>query len=448
VGSGMVIQARPQTYYLRSFGCQMNEHDSERIAGLLEEMGLDRVPSAEHADLLVYNTCSIREKADTRLAGHLGTAARLKKERPSRLVAVAGCLAQSRRREFLDEFPWVDVLVGPQSLHELPALLEERLSSGAAVGAFAETTTRWSADLPRTRVDGPSAWVQIVAGCSNYCTYCIVPSVRGPEASRPAAEVISEMVRLAAGGVREVTLLGQNVNAYGREPGFAGAEDFAGLLRRACDVPGLERVRFMTSHPKDMSDALIEVIAGPNQVCEHIHLPVQSGSDRILAAMNRGYDREGYLDLVSRLRGAVPDVALTTDLIVGFPGETEDDFLETLSLVEECRFDSAFTFVYSPRRGTAAATLPGRLPAGVAEQRMARLVDLVQRVGRECNHALVGQTVEVMVERASRHAAGEVMGRTRGHKPVNFASVSGPGDLVNVLLTEATSTSFRGRQVE
>ncbi len=441
-------QTRPQTYYLRSFGCQMNDHDSERIAGLLEEMGLAATPSPEDADLLVYNTCSIREKADSRLAGHLGTAARLKKARPSRLVVVAGCLAQSRREEFFEDFPFVDVLVGPQSLHELPDLLEGRLTVGEPVGAFADATTRWSADLPRSRVNGPSAWVQIVAGCSNFCTYCIVPSVRGPEASRPAKDVIAEIERLVAAGAREVTLLGQNVNAYGKEPGFTGAEDFAGLLRRACDVPGLERIRFMTSHPKDMSDALIEVTAAPNQVCEHVHLPVQSGSDRILAAMNRRYDRQGYLDLVSRLRRAVPDVALTTDLIVGFPGETEEDFLETLSLVEECRFDSAFTFIYSPRRGTVAAGLPGRLPAGLAEERMARLVDLVQRLGRERNQAMVGRTVEVMVERASRHAAGEVMGRTRGHKPVNFASTAAPGELIRVALVEATSTSFRGRQVE
>ncbi len=438
---------RPQTYYLRSFGCQMNEHDSERIAGLLQEMGLVATPSPEEADLLVYNTCSIREKADTRLAGHLGTAARLKKARPSRVVVVAGCLAQSRREGFFRDFPFVDVLVGPQSLHELPELLERRLAGGEAVGAFAGATTRWSADLPRARVNGPSAWVQIVAGCSNYCTYCIVPSVRGPEASRPAAEILAEVRSLAASGVREITFLGQNVNAYGKEAGFGGQETFAKLLQTACGVPGIERIRFMTSHPKDMSDALIEVIAASNQVCEHVHLPVQSGSDRVLAAMNRRYDRCSYLDLVTRLRRAVPDLALTTDLIVGFPGETEEDFLLTLSLVEECLFDGAFTFIYSPRRDTAAAALPGRLPAEVAEDRMTRLVEVVQRVGRQRNQAMVGQTVEVMVERASRHAAGEVMGRTRGHKPVNFPSSAGPGDLVRVLLLEATSTSFRGRQV-
>jgi tRNA-2-methylthio-N6-dimethylallyladenosine synthase len=445
--SRMAQAARPQSYFLRSFGCQMNEHDSERIAGLLEEMGLTRAGTPEDADLLVYNTCSIREKADTRLAGHLSTAARLKKERPSRLVAVAGCLAQSRRDEFFGDFPFVDVLVGPQSLHELPALLEQRLAEGRRTGAYAESTTCWSADLPRRRVDGPCAWVQIVAGCSNYCTYCIVPSVRGPEASRPAADVISEVAGLAGAGVREITFLGQNVNAYGKEPGFPGRETFAGLLRAACGVEGIERIRFMTSHPKDMSPELIEVIGGANQVCEHVHLPAQSGSDHILAAMSRRYDRAAYRDLVARLRRAAPDLTLTTDIIVGFPGETEEDFRQTLALVEECRYDSAFTFIYSPRRGTGAAVLPGRLPAGVAEDRMTRLVDLVQRLGRERNEAMVGRTEEVLVERASRHAAGEVMGRTRGHKPVNFPSAAQPGDLVRVELLEATSTSFRGREV-
>ena len=437
---------RPRSYFLRSFGCQMNEHDSERIAGLLAEMGMAAVSTPEAADLLVYNTCSIREKADTRLAGHLGTASRLKKEKPSRLVVVAGCLAQSRRDGFFADFPFVDVLVGPQSLHELPALLEERLTGRTAVGAYAESTTRWSAELPRVRVNGPSAWVQIVAGCSNYCTYCIVPSVRGPEASRPPADIIAEIEGLASAGVREVTLLGQNVNAYGKESGFTGAGSFADLLLAACGVGGIERVRFMTSHPKDMSAALVDVVAAPNQVCEHVHLPVQSGSDRILAAMNRRYDRKMYLDLAGRLRRSIPDLALTTDLIIGFPGETEQDFQDTLSLVEECRFDGAFTFVYSPRRGTAAADLPGRLAGDVVEDRMTRLVEVVQRLGRECNQAMTGRTVEVLVERANRHAAGEVMARTRGHKTVNFASEAAPGDLVLVELLEATSTSFRGRE--
>jgi tRNA-2-methylthio-N6-dimethylallyladenosine synthase len=443
------------TYYLRSFGCQMNDHDSERIAGLLEQMGLSRRQTPEEARFLVYNTCSIREKADTRLAGHLGDATKLKKEDPSRLVIVTGCLAQSRKDELRQDFACIDVLAGPQSLHELPGLIERRMEGGAPSGAYQEITTAWSAELPSTRLAGPCAWVQITAGCSNYCTYCIVPYVRGPEASRPAAEILAEVGHLVREGVRQVTFLGQNVNAYGKEPGFAGSETFADLLERACEIRGLERLRFMTSHPKDVSEALIGLLASDNAVCEHLHLPVQSGSDSVLAAMRRGYTRDTYLDLVWRLREAVPTLSLTTDIIVGFPGETEADFLDTLSLVEECGFDGAFTFVYSPRRQTAAARLAGRVQAEVSQDRMTRLVDVVQRLGRERNRALVGRTVEVLVERASRQAeeghggAGDsdVMGRTRGHKPVNFASTARAGDLVMVELVEATSTSFRGRAV-
>ncbi|OFV80678.1 MAG: tRNA (N6-isopentenyl adenosine(37)-C2)-methylthiotransferase MiaB [Acidobacteria bacterium RBG_16_64_8] len=436
-----------KTYYLRSFGCQMNDHDSEHIAGLLEDMGLAHSATPAGADLLVYNTCSIRERADSRLAGHLGLAARLKREDRGKLVVVAGCLAQSRRTELLADFPFVDIVVGPQSLHELPVLLQRRLACGAPVGAFDEVTTRWSADLPRCRVSGPAAWVQIVAGCSNFCSYCIVPYVRGPEASRPTADILAEVTRLAADGVRQVTFLGQNVNAYGKEPVFAGRDTFADILERSTSVPGLARIRFMTSHPKDVSDALIDVMARPNQVCEHLHLPVQSGSDRILSAMRRGYDRRGYLDLVSRLRTAIPDLALTTDLIVGFPGETEADFLDTVSLVEECTFDGAYTFVYSPRAQTDAARLPGRSTREVTERRMRKLVGVVQEAAKDRNAVLVGRTVEVMVERPSRQRRGEVMGRTRGHKPVNFASGAPAGELVMVELVGATSTSFRGRQV-
>jgi tRNA-2-methylthio-N6-dimethylallyladenosine synthase len=438
---------RSDTYYLRTFGCQMNDHDSERIAGLLEEMGLTRRDSPDEARFLVYNTCSIREKADTRLAGHLGDAASLKKKDPSRLVIVTGCLAQSRKEELLSDFPCIDVLAGPQSLPELPGLIAQRLETGEAAGAFQERTTTWSADLPRTRLSGPCAWVQITAGCSNFCSYCIVPYVRGPEASRPAEEILTEVEHLVVEGAREVTFLGQNVNAYGKEPGFRGRDRFEDLLERAAQIPGLERVRFMTSHPKDVSEELITLMGQANAICEHLHLPVQSGSDAILAAMRRGYTRGAYLDLVQRFRDAVPGLALTTDLIVGFPGETEADFEDTLTLVEECRFDGAFTFIYSPRRQTAAARLAGRLPQEVAQARMARLVDLVQRLGRERNESLLGQTVEVLVERASRQTGEDVMGRTRGHKPVNFTSSAKPGDLVLVELVEATSTSFRGREV-
>jgi tRNA-2-methylthio-N6-dimethylallyladenosine synthase len=309
-----------------------------------------------------------------------------------------------------------------------------------------------------------------------------VPFVRGPEASRPASEIFAEVEHLVVEGAREVTFLGQNVNAYGKEPGFQGPERFADLLARAAALPGLERLRFMTSHPKDVSEELIALLGRANAVCEHLHLPLQSGSDVILGAMRRGYTRGAYLDLVRRIRAEVPGLVLTTDLIVGFPGETEAEFQETISLVEECRFDGAFTFVYSPRRQTTAAGLPGRLPAEVAQERLSRLIEVVQRLGRERNEALVGQVVEVLVERASRQAMsvrpdggggrsgatgdhggatgglgeehpggaariGEVMGRTRGHKPVNFVSAAEPGNLVMVELVEATSTSFRGREV-
>jgi tRNA-2-methylthio-N6-dimethylallyladenosine synthase len=441
-----MISPREGTFYLRSFGCQMNDHDSERICGMLQQMGMARCESPGDAGVLVYNTCSIREKADSRLAGHLGLVARLKREDPGRIVVVAGCLPQSRREELLLEYPFVDVLVGPQSLHELPRLLRKRADKRGTVGAFQEHTTQWSADLPRARVQGPCAWVQITAGCTNFCSYCIVPYVRGPEASRTAADVVKEVEALASSGTREVTFLGQNVNAYGKEVGFAGPESFADLLRLACGVQGIERVRFMTSHPKDVSEELVELMALPNQVCEHVHLPVQSGSDRVLQAMRRRYDRRTYVDLVGRWRGAVPGLALTTDLIVGFPGETETDFSETLSLVDECGFDGAFTFIYSPRRGTEAAGLRGRVDPGVATARMQRLVEAVQRTGRQKNELLVGTVAEVLVERVSRHNTREVMGRTRAHKPVNFESDASPGDLVEVELVSATSTSFRGRQ--
>ncbi|MCX8032913.1 MAG: tRNA (N6-isopentenyl adenosine(37)-C2)-methylthiotransferase MiaB [Thermoleophilia bacterium] len=446
-GRGLA-ESGARTYYLRTFGCQMNDHDSERIAGVLEQQGLVRVTRPEDASVIVFNTCSIREKADRRLAAHLEAASRLKTIDPSRLVVVAGCLAQSRRELLLEDFPFVDVLVGPQSLHELPTLLERREREGRPVGAFQEFTTRWSADLPRSRVEGPSAWVQITAGCTNFCSYCIVPYVRGPEASRPLEEILTEVRDLVKQGVKEVVFLGQNVNAYGKEPGFAGSATFADLLREACRITGLERIRFMTSHPKDVSDELIAVMAEPNQVCEHLHLPAQSGSDSVLAAMRRGYDRASYIELVKKVRAAVPGVAITTDLIVGFPGETDEDFGQTLTLVEECEFDGAFTFIYSPRPHTAAANLPNRVPRVVAQERMQRLVELVQRTARRRNEALVGQVVEVMVEGPSRQCSREVMGRTRTYKPVNFASNSQPGDLVMVELLEATSASFRGRQVE
>ncbi len=436
----------PDTFFLRTFGCQMNEHDSERICGLLGQLGLARVERADDAGMLVYNTCSIREKADTRLLGHLGEARRLKRLDPRRLVVVAGCLAQSRQTEFFAEFPFVDVLVGPQSLHELPLLLNERIESGRQAGAFEESTSRWSAELPRARRDGPLAWVQIMTGCSNCCSYCIVPYVRGPEASRPLRDIRREVAELAEQGVKELTLLGQNVNAYGNERASGAGGDFPALLEELAGIDGVERIRFMTSHPKDVSSRLIRALAELEPVCEHVHLPVQCGSDRILRAMNRGYERDDYLRLVGRLREAVPGLALTTDLIVAFPGETEAEFADTLSLMDEVGFDAAFTFVYSPRSQTAAAALPGRAAPQVAEERMGRLVERIQTHAARRNQELVGTRVEVMVEGRSRQSGEVAMGRTRTFKTVNFPGEPHPGDLVEVVIDEATSTSLRGRR--
>ncbi|GAB4246799.1 MAG: tRNA (N6-isopentenyl adenosine(37)-C2)-methylthiotransferase MiaB [Thermoleophilia bacterium] len=448
----------PDTFYLRTFGCQMNEHDSERIAGMLDSMGLRRVVQAQAADVLVYNTCSIREKADTRLLGHLGEARRLKSRGQAKLVVVAGCLAQSRRESFFEEHPYVDVLVGPQSLHELPELILSRIEQSAAslpapapAAALAERTECFSAELPRVRSDGPLAWVQIMTGCTNYCSYCIVPYVRGPEASRPADDILAEIRSLVDQGVREVTLLGQNVNAYGSEEEAPPGPDFAGLLNQVSAVEGLRRIRFMTSHPKDVSPDLIRALAELEPVCEHLHLPVQSGSNRILAAMRRGYTREHYLDLVGALRSAVPEISLTTDLIVGFPGETEEDFKETLDLVEEVGFDAAFTFIYSPRMGTRAAALPGRISPETADERMTRLVETVRRAALARNQALIGRRVEVLVEGPSRNSGDEWAGRTRTFKMVNFAATStkppSAGDLVEVEISAGTSASLRGRVV-
>ncbi len=435
-----------RTYYLRTFGCQMNEHDSERISGLMQGLGYAQADTPDEGDVLLYNTCSIREKADTRLIGHLGHARRLKADDPQRLVVVAGCLAQSRQAEFFQEHPYVDVLVGPQSLHLLPALLEERAVTGRQVGAFEESTSTWSAELPRVRRSGPLAWIQIMTGCSNFCSYCIVPYVRGPEASRPLGHIVDEATELATQGVREVTLLGQNVNAYGLELGVRGVSTFPGLLEALSEVSGLERIRFMTSHPKDVSPALIDAMAGLPSVCEHLHLPVQSGSDRVLRLMERRYDRAGYLDLVDRLRAAAPGLALTTDLIIGFPSETEHDFDETVGLVEAVRFDGAFTFQYSPRSRTAAAELPGRVDPVTLEARMRRLVETTQRLGAERNAQLVGSCVEVLVEGCSRRDADTMMGRTRTHKVVNFRAAHPvePGDLVEVTIQSSSSTSLTG----
>jgi tRNA-2-methylthio-N6-dimethylallyladenosine synthase len=434
-------------YYLRSFGCQMNEHDAERIRALLEAEGLERADEPDDADVLVYNTCTVRKSADDRLAGHLGTAARLKRDDPARVVLVTGCLPQAEQTDFFARFPFVDGALGPQNLHRLPELLRAAVEpAGASPAGFFEDGPHLSGSLTARRERPFQAWVQVMSGCTNFCSYCIVPYVRGPERSRPADDLAAEVEALVADGVREVTLLGQNVNAYGldlRRGGETGASSFAALLRRLDAIDGLERVRFMTSHPKDLGDDLVAAVAELPTVCEHVHLPAQAGSDGVLSAMRRGYTADEYLERVRTLRAAVPDVSVTTDLIAGFPGESERDFEDTLALVREAAFDAAFTFVFSPRTGTAAADLPGQVPPDVRRRRVERLIELTQQQALASRRAWVGRRAEVLVEGASRDGV-QHRGRTRQNVTVNISGAVEPGAIVMVDITAATSTTLRG----
>ena len=427
-------------YHVTTFGCQMNAHDSERIKGLLEELGLGEAPNQDEADVLVFNTCTIREKPDTRLAAHLGNARMLKEQDPGRVIAVGGCYAEAQRDRIFETYPFVDVAFGPGSIPHLAEWLGAG-GEGVARGAFGTAEERaFAGRLPMHRERRFQAWVQISMGCNSVCAYCIVPAVRGREVSRRPGEILAEVERLAAQGVREITLLGQNVNSYGRDVG----SDFAELLR-ACDaVEGVERIRFTSPHPKDFRAPVIAAMADCEAVCEHAHLPLQSGSTRILKAMRRTYSRERYLRLVDELRAAIPDLALTTDLIVGFPGETEAEFEQTVSAVEEVGYDGAFTFVYSPRQGTEAAAMPGQVPEGVKRERIERLVEVVQRIGERRNRGRVGRIEEVLVEGPSRTDEALLRGRTRRNTTVVFTGDVQPGELVQVRIEDATSATLRG----
>jgi tRNA-2-methylthio-N6-dimethylallyladenosine synthase len=433
-------------YHVTTFGCQMNAHDSERIKGMLEDLGLGEAVSPEDADVLVFNTCTIREKPDTRLAAHLGDAKVLKERDPERVIAVGGCYAEAQREQIFARYPFVDVAFGPGSIPHLADWLGAG-GAGVARSSFGITEERrFAATLPMHRERSFQAWVQVSMGCNSKCTYCIVPAVRGREVSRRPGEIVAEVTRLACEGVREITLLGQNVNSWGRDLRPEIDTEFGELLR-ACDaVDGIERIRFTSPHPKDFREPVIAAMAESRAVCEQVHLPLQSGSTRILKAMRRTYSRERYLQLVERLRDAIPDLALGTDIIVGFPGETEADFDETLEVIEAVGYDSAYTFVYSPRSGTEAAAMPDQVPEDVKHERIERLVELVQRIGRERNRARIGLTEEVLVEGPSRTDAARLRGRTRRNTTVNFVGEASAGQLVAVAIDDATSTTLSGRQ--
>jgi tRNA-2-methylthio-N6-dimethylallyladenosine synthase len=421
----------------------MNAHDSERIKGMLEELGLGEAPVQEEADVLVFNTCTIREKPDQRFAAHLAQARALKARDPDKVIAVGGCYAEAQRERLFSLYPYVDVAFGPGSIPHLGEWLGAG-GLGVARGAFGLEERSFAGRLPQRRERAFQGWVQISMGCNSKCAYCIVPAVRGREQSRRPGEIVAEVTRLAGDGVREITLLGQNVNSYGRDLGT----DFADLLR-ACDaVEGIERIRFTSPHPKDFRAPVIAAMADCASVCEHAHLPLQSGSTRILKAMRRTYSRERYLRLVDELRAAIPDLALGTDLIVGFPGETEEDFEQTVSAVEEVGYDSAFTFVFSARQGTEAATMPDQVPEEAKRDRIERLIEAVQRVAAKRNRARIGGVEEVLVEGPSRTDSALLRGRTRRNTTVNFAGTATAGELVLVRIEEATSTTLRGAQLE
>ncbi|MGZ4171610.1 MAG: tRNA (N6-isopentenyl adenosine(37)-C2)-methylthiotransferase MiaB [Solirubrobacteraceae bacterium] len=437
---GATLREARKRYHLTSFGCQMNEHDSERMKGMLDSLGYAEAHERSEADLILFNTCSIRESADSRFISHLGEAKRLKREQPERIVGVGGCWAQSVKEEVFARFPFVDVAFGPGQVHKLAEFLTS--DSLTAQGFF--EFEGFTGHLPAKRARDFQGWVQISVGCNSVCSYCIVPSTRGREVSRRPAELIDEVGRLAADGVREVTLLGQNVNSYGRDLPRDARITFSELLRQVDAVPGIERIRYTSPHPNDMREDVIRAHAELPALCEHIHLPLQSGSSPVLKRMRRTYTRERYLDRVALIREHVPDCALTTDIIVGFPWETEADFEQTLEVAEEVGFDGAFTFVYSPRRETEAAEMPDQVPHEVKVARMERLVEVVQRRARARAQRFVGRTLDVLVEGPSRTDPTRLRGRSRHNKVVNFDGLGEPGDLVEVEITSATSQTLSG----
>ncbi|MGH3757941.1 tRNA (N6-isopentenyl adenosine(37)-C2)-methylthiotransferase MiaB [Actinophytocola sp.] len=434
-----------RTYQVRTFGCQMNVHDSERLAGLLEDAGYTPAAESGVPDVVVLNTCAVRENADNKLYGNLGHLRPKKLANPGMQIAVGGCLAQKDRGEIVKRAPWVDVVFGTHNIGSLPVLLDRARHNERAQVEILESLEVFPSTLPARRDSAHSGWVSISVGCNNTCTFCIVPSLRGKEKDRRPGDVLAEVQAIVAEGVLEVTLLGQNVNSYGVE--FGDRLAFGKLLRACGEVDGLERVRFTSPHPKDFTDDVIAAMAETPNVCHQLHMPLQSGSDRVLKAMRRSYRSTRYLSIIDEVRAAMPDAAITTDIIVGFPGETEEDFQQTLDVVRAARFSSAFTFQYSKRPGTPAAVLPDQLPKEVVQERFDRLIAVQEEVSWECNRALVGSTVEVLVSTGEGRKDADtarMSGRGRDGRLVHFtpsgAEVDGsvrPGDVVHATVTYA-----------
>ncbi len=447
VKEGRVPTRTGRTYYLRTYGCQMNDHDSERIAGLLEADGMVPADDPAEADLVVLNTCTIRENADRKLYGYLGSLRRLKRDRPDMRIAVGGCMAQKDRGTIRERADWVDVVFGTHNTHRVVDLLDHADEWGPVTEIWEQTVdpADMASHLPAHRESEHTAWVTITIGCNNSCTFCIVPIVRGPEISRRPGDILREVETLAAEGVVEVTLLGQNVNSYGRDLEQGGHKAlFADLLRRVGEVDGIRRVRFTSPHPKDIKEDVMAAMAETDAVCEQLHLPLQAGSDRILAAMHRGYTAERFLRKLEMARSMVPDLSVSTDIIVGFPGEGDDDFERTLEVVAEARFDSAFMFQYSPRPGTPAATMDAQVPAEVVQERFDRLVRLQNAITFERNQERVGRRLEVLVEGPSRRDPSVVTARTRGNRIVHVPGGWPAGTFMDVTVTRAAPHYLEG----
>ncbi len=436
--------------FIRTFGCQMNEYDSDKMADVLHAAeGVVKTDNPEEADIILFNTCSVREKAQEKVFHDLGRVKHLKQQNPNLVIGVGGCVASQEGESIVARAPYVDIVFGPQTLHRLPQLIAERKEKGkAAVDVSFPEIEKFDA-MPPAEVKGATAFVSIMEGCSKFCTFCIVPYTRGGEVSRPFNDVLTEVADLAAHGVKEVTLLGQNVNAYrGDMEGTDEKADLAMLIEYIAEVPGIERIRYTTSHPREMSQRLIDTYAKVPKLVSHLHLPVQAGSDRVLAAMKRGYTTLEYKSIVRKLRAARPDISMSTDFIVGFPGETDEDFEKTMKLIDDVEFDASFSFIYSPRPGTPALELDDNTPANVKSARLSRLQKRIDELAQAVSRSMVGTVQRVLVEGTSKKDANELAGRTDNNRIVNFA---GNPRLINtfveVRITEALPHSLRGEIV-
>ena len=435
-------------YYIETWGCQMNEEDSEKLSGMLLPLGYKKTTDKETADIIIFNTCCVRENAEQKVDGNIGALKSMKKLKPNLIIAVTGCMMQQEgmAKHIITKFPFVDIIIGTHNAYKFPEYLNRIQGGETPIVEIWDKEGDIIEGIPIDRESNIKGFVTIMYGCNNFCTYCIVPYVRGRERSRNPEDIIREIKTMVAEGYKEITLLGQNVNSYGK--GLIPEMNFAGLLRRINNIEDLERIRFMTSHPKDLSIEVIEVIAECDKICEQVHLPVQSGSTNLLNKMNRHYDREQYLELVKNIKNILPTVGLSTDIIVGFPGETEEDFAETLSLMEEVIFDFAFMYIYSKRKGTPADEMLTQIPEKIKHERFNRLVEVVNRTSAEKNKEYVGKIVEVLVEGYSKNDKSKLTGRTRTGKLVNFeGNYKAIGDLVSVQITNARSFSLIGEEI-